>query len=93
MAIPFALLVLLMVWLVGALKVSDHAASQRYAMQYWQYAQQQQMYAQQPGTYPQQQPPPYPPTPPMPPGLANDSPQSSEPPPPPGESDGPSPQG
>jgi hypothetical protein len=55
--IPLALMILLTVWLFGAIKASDQAAGQRYAMQYWQYAQQQQMY----GQYNQQAPPPPPP--------------------------------
>ena len=46
LTVVLALLVLQVVWLFGAIKASDQAAHQQYAMQYWQYAQQQQGYAQ-----------------------------------------------
>jgi hypothetical protein len=56
LAIPFALLILLCVWLLQALRSSGQvqAMKDQYAQQYWQYAYQQQIYAQQ-------QPPPPPP--------------------------------
>ena len=59
--IPLALMILLTVWLLGAMKAADQAAGQQYAMQYWQYAQQQQLYGQPPQQYPTQPPPPPPP--------------------------------
>ncbi len=68
-----ALLALLIVWLIQAMRASDQVRAQQYAMQYWQYAQQQAYQQQQGGyAYPQQyQPPPPPP------------PRSDQPPPPP----------
>lgn len=68
LAVPLALLLLLVRWLLRAARAPDAALTQQYAAQYWQY-QQQQAYAQQygygqppppPGTYgyPRPQPPP-----------------------------------
>ena len=62
--VPLALFILLVVWLISALRGVDRAAAANYAMQYWQYAQQQQAYGQPP--YPPQPPSPSPPTPPPP---------------------------
>ena len=58
--LALALFVLLIVWLVGAMRAADHIAAQKYAMDYWRYAQQQQGFHPQP-----QQPPPPPQFPPQ----------------------------
>jgi MFS family permease len=64
MAIPLSLYVLLVVWLIAALKSASavQTARDQYAAQYWQHAYQQQMYQQQTGAYPPQPPQEPPPT-------------------------------
>jgi hypothetical protein len=63
---PLAVAVLLLTWLIGALRAADQLFAMRYAMEYWRYAQQQQQlhgYSQTgaPPSAPPTQPPPFPP--------------------------------
>ena len=90
LVLPMALLALLIVWLIGAMRSADHVTAARYAQQYWQYAQQQQAYGQQ------QYPYPYPPAQAGGPGIPPPQQQQQQPPPPPsepGDPNGPSAQG